>query len=179
MANDVENILMFKCAETRAPEVVEALRKIAREVVRKKFDMGDHRTRWEPGDKEWRFLSPWGPAEHLQDELTRQLAAVDPTVVVTNYYSEEFGQAIGARITRVERKKVKAYVHDCGLDDRRARIVWLLQRGCEATLLGIIPGQGPKERVDLCDEGLFDASSARPRARITRRKSKKTRRSGK
>ena len=164
MANDVENILRFQCAEARAPEVAEALRKIAREVVRKKFDMGDHRTRWEPnGDEDWRFLSPWGPAEHLQDELTRQLAAVDPTVVVTNYYSEEFDQFFGARITRVERKKVRAYVHDCALEDRTIRVA----------------GHGPEERVDLCDEGLFDASSSLgPRARITRRKSKKARRSG-
>ena len=101
MANNVDNMLTFFAPEGSAFQVDLALRAIAKEIRRDRFDLGEWRVRLGPACN-WHFISPWGPAETLQDNLTLRLAEVDPAIVVLNRWIEEFDQMPFARVTTMK-----------------------------------------------------------------------------
>src|SRR5689334_14506097 len=113
MANDVENVFSFECKPELVERVNRKLMTLADEIKRGRFKLKENRTRWETTwEDDWRFISPWWIDEMLQDALTRELGKIDPAIVVTNYYREEFDQFEGVRVTRLVDGSVQSKIKE-------------------------------------------------------------------
>ena len=116
MANNVVNVFSVECAAAAVGAVEHEVGRLATELV-VGIGLTDARTHWAPdGERGFRFVSAWGPDFDLQDHVTRRLAAIDPSVVVSNYYCEEFYQAVGVRLAGVSDGAITAIVEDTALE---------------------------------------------------------------
>ena len=114
MANDVVNVFRIDCDSIAVPLIEAEITGLVAELrAGTKFGVD---AQWQP--QNWqtlRFVSPWAPDFDMQDNLTKRLCAVHPSVVVWNFYCEEFLQAVGVRLSTLSSGQVDSVTEDAAI----------------------------------------------------------------